>query len=215
MASKAWDGYVWGEEVGVEEIFADLGYWLDEIGVWAYVVAPVVMAAVAVLPVPAEAPAMINGMLFGALFGSLITWTGAMIGAVISFELARRLGRPLAERFLRPSALVAADRTVLETGWQGMLIARFVPVVAFTALNWGAGLTPVSRWRFVWTTAVGIVPGVILFTASGTGVAALLARLSPIAAALAAGFLAALVVWAYRRQRRPGNLAEGSPDSER
>lgn len=198
----------------MEELFADLEYWLGEIGVWAYVVAPLVMAAVAVLPVPAEAPAMINGMLFGALFGSVITWMGAMLGAVASFELARRLGRPLAERVLRPSALEAADRTVLEAGWQGMLVARFVPLVAFTALNWGAGLTPVPRWRFVWTTAIGIVPGVIVFTASGTGVAALLARLSPVAAALAIAFLVALVVWAYRRQRRPAKLAERSRDPE-
>jgi len=151
----------------------------------------------------------------GAILGSVITWTGAMLGAVISFELARSLGRPLAERFLRRSALEAADRTVLEAGWQGMLVGRFVPLVAFTALNWGAGLTPVPRWRFVWTTAIGIVPGVIVFTASGTGVAALLARLSPVSAALAVAFLAALLVWAYRRQRRRRNLPGESPDSER
>lgn len=201
-------------EVRVEEIFADLGYWLEEIGVWAWVVAPFLMAAIAILPVPAEAPAMINGMLFGAVLGSVITWVGAMLGAVISFELARSLGRPLAERLLRPSALEAADRTVLDAGWQGMLVGRFVPLVAFTALNWGAGLTPVPRWRFVWTTAVGIVPGVIVFTASGTGVAALLARLSPVAAALAIAFLAALVVWAYRRQRRRANVAESRRDDE-
>lgn len=193
----------------MEQLFTDLGHWLEGIGVLAYVVAPLIMAAVAILPIPAEAPAMVNGMLFGWLVGSIVTWAGAMLGAMVSFEFARSFGRPLAERFLTPAALEAADRTVLEAGWGGMLAARFIPIIAFTALNWGAGLTPVTRWRFIWTTAVGIVPGVIVFTASGSGLAMLLARLSPFAAGLAVGILAVLLVWGYRRskERQGRNLS--------
>lgn len=185
----------------MEQLLTEITTWLQQMGPWAYVAAPLVMACVAVLPIPAEAPAMLNGMLFGPVVGTVVTWTGAMVGAVISFELARALGRPLAERVLRPAALDAADRTVMRAGWGGMLVARFIPLVAFTALNWGAGLTPVSRWRFLWTTALGILPGAILFTASGTGVAVLLAQLSPIAGAVAVLALLAFLVWTYLRQR--------------
>lgn len=184
----------------MESWFQDIGVWLEGLGPLAYVAAPAIMALVAIFPIPAEAPAMLNGALFGPVVGSAISWVGAMIGAVISFELARALGRPLAERLLSAAALDRADRAVLRAGWWGLLVARFIPLIAFTALNWGAGLTPVSRWRFVWTTGLGILPGVILFTTSGVGLAALY-RASPgltVALVLALVALGALV-WARGR----------------
>lgn len=156
------------------ELLADLEQGLRAMGGWAYAVAPLVMACVAILPVPAEAPAMLNGMLFDPVIGTAVTWLGAMGGAIASFELGRALGRPLVERLVSSTSLARADRVVAGVGWKGMLFARFLPVVAFTALNWGAGLTPVSRWRFCWTTGLGILPGAVIFTASGTGTAALL-----------------------------------------
>ena len=109
-----------------------------------------------------------------------------MLGAQSSFELARRLGRPAAERLIRRSALDRVDRWVESAGWWGLLLPRLMPLIAFTALTWGAGLTPVSRWRFIWTTAVGIAPGAVVFTASGWGISASLGRLPWLAAAIAA-----------------------------
>lgn len=184
----------------MEQIFRDVGEWLQAIGPWAYVVAPLVMATVAILPIPAEAPAMVNGAIFGPGLGIVLTWIGSMLGASISFELARRLGRPAAARLIGARALERADEAVMNAGWGGLLLARFMPLIAFTPLNWGAGLTPVSRWRFTWTTAVGIIPGTILFTASGWGLASTLERLPGVAVVVA--FL--LIGWyAIRRWRRP------------
>lgn len=185
----------------MESLFQELAAWLETLGVWAYVCAPLVMAAVSVLPIPAEAPAMMNGALFGPLVGTVITWCGAMLGAQASFELARSLGRPTAERLVRPAALERADRWVLGAGWWGLLLARFMPLIAFTALNWGAGLTPVTRWRFAWTTAVGIVPGAIVFTASGWGISTLLGRLPWLAAAVA-GVIAIFLLYRGVQNRR-------------
>ncbi|MDX1494179.1 MAG: TVP38/TMEM64 family protein [Longimicrobiales bacterium] len=180
------------------EIFAGVEGWLAAMGLWAYVVAPLVMAAVSVLPVPAEAPAMANGMLFGPVVGSGVTWLGAMLGAWVSYEIARGWGRALALRMIRQESLERLDRTAEQAGWWGLLLLRFVPVVAFTALNWGAGLCDVPRWRFLWTTAVGIVPGVVLFTTSGVGLSAIWRR-SPVTAV---GVMTALVLFAVLWERR-------------
>ena len=183
----------------MEELTYQIGDWIQSVGSWAYLFAPLLMATVAIFPIPAEAPAMLNGMLFGPVTGTLVTWVGSMLGAQVSFELARMLGRPVAERFIRPEFLARADSVVMRAGWWGLLLPRFIPVIAFTALNWGAGLTPVSRWRFIWTTAVGIVPGAIVFTASGTGLAALLVRFPGVAGWLAAGLLGVGLFWIIRR----------------
>lgn len=199
----------------MEQFFYDIGAWMETLGGWAYLIAALLMAGVAILPIPAEAPAMVNGALFGPIAGTVVSWVGAMTGAMASFEIARALGRPAAERVLRPSALERADRLVLRAGWGGLLLARFMPLVAFTALNWGAGLTPIRRWRFFWTTAVGIVPGAIVFTSSGWGLTALLGHLPMVALGVAA-LLLVWIVWRTRRRTRAADAVtvEPIPDLE-
>ena len=188
--------------MGTMEVFlGSIDVWLADLGAWAYVVAPLVMAAVAVFPVPAEAPAMANGMLFGPVVGSFITWTGAMLGAWFSYEVARAAGRPLAGRFVGEEAIARIDTTVERAGWWGLLALRFIPVAAFTALNWGSGLCGVPRWRFLWTTGVGITPGAVLFTTSGAGLSALWRRSPSLAAALVFCLALVTLIWAVRRRR--------------
>ena len=188
----------------MDGFFAGIELWMGGLGGWAYVMAPAVMAAVAVLPIPAEGPAMVNGMLFGPVVGAALTWLGAMLGAWISYELARSVGRPVAARVVRPKAMNKLEGVAEAAGWWGLLVMRFVPVIAFTALNWGAGLCGVPRWRFLWTTALGIVPGAVLFTSSGVGLSALYRRSPPLAAAVTVAIVAGSVVaWSYRRRREP------------
>jgi uncharacterized membrane protein YdjX (TVP38/TMEM64 family) len=170
-------------------------------GGWAYVLAYGYTMGVAIVPFPAEFPAMLNGIIFGPVLGTMITWSAALVGAQISFELSRRFGRPLVARFLRPEALGRADRVVVASGAPGLLLLRLTPVVAFTAINWVAGLTPLNRWTFLWTTAVGIIPGAILFTASGSGLAALYRKHPLIAVALALA-LVSFALLVHRRIRR-------------
>lgn len=183
-------------------MFSGTESWLAAMGVWAYVVAPLVMAAVSVLPIPAEAPAMANGVLFGPAFGSMVTWTGAMVGAWISYEIAHRWGRPLARSMVKTSALERIDRVAETAGWWGLLTLRLIPVIAFTALNWGAGLCGVPRGRFLWTTALGIVPGVVLFTSSGVGLEALWRWSPPLTGAVLVVLLVGSVLWAARRRKQ-------------
>ena len=186
----------------MEGAFAWVEAWLLAMGPGAYVVAPMVMAFVAVLPIPAEAPAFINGAIFGPLAGTAITWIGAVGGAWISFEISRSLGRPVASRLVRESVLDRVDETVDQAGWTGLLVLRLLPVVAFTAINWGAGLTSVSRWRFLWTTALGIVPGAIVFTASGSGAAALIRRGTGPAAWFAILAIVGFLTYTFMRSKK-------------
>ena len=183
------------------ELINEFGYWIHSLGAWGVPLAVLLMTAVAVLPIPAEIPAMLNGMLFGPVLGLIITWTGALIGAFISFELSRRYGRPLVERVVSARAIGRIDRLVSAASWPGLLIARLIPAIAFTALNWGIGLTECSRQRFLWTTAVGIVPGAILFVASGEGVARLYQNHPTTAITVSALALALIVLLALRDYR--------------
>ena len=143
--------------------------WVQALGPTAYLLAPLVMAVCAVLPIPAEVPAVANGILFGPILGTAITWCGAMIGAQTSFELSRRYGTALIRRVtgvaVRPIDLPDHSKKCVLV----LLTSRLVPLVPFTLLNWAAGATSISRWTFLWTTAVGILPATILFSATGSG----------------------------------------------
>ncbi len=183
------------------EVIQNIAYWIAELGVWGYPLAVLLMAGVAILPIPAEIPAMMNGVLFGPVGGVIVTWTGAMIGAVVSFELSRRFGRPLVEKVISAGAIVKVDKMVSKASWPGLLIVRFIPAIAFTVLNWGIGLTACSRQRFIWTTAVGILPGTILFVASGEGVARLYRNHPTAATIVSAVALAVIVLLAVRDHR--------------
>jgi uncharacterized membrane protein YdjX (TVP38/TMEM64 family) len=183
------------------EVIQNIAYWIAELGAWGYPLAVLLMAGVAVLPIPAEIPAMMNGVLFGPVAGVIVTWTGAIIGAVVSFELSRRFGRPLVEKVISAGAIVKIDKVVSKASWPGLLIVRFIPAIAFTALNWGIGLTACSRQRFIWTTAVGILPGTILFVASGEGVARLYRNHPTAATIVSAVALAVIVLLAVRNHR--------------
>ncbi len=174
---------------------------IENSGALVYVLAPLFMIVVAILPIPAEIPAMLNGMVFGPVIGPLITWSGAVVGATVSFELARRYGRPLGERLLKAEALARADRVVLSAGWPGMLVLRLIPTVAFTLINWAAGFTPIKRWTFVWTTAVGILPGCLVFTVSGSGLGAIY-RENPELAVSLSGIGLLIILWTVLRYRR-------------
>ncbi len=151
--------------------------WVEASGPAVYAFAPLFTVMVAVLPIPAEIPAMLNGMVFGPIWGTLVTWVSALVGAQISFELARRFGRPVTERVLPEAIVSRADGLCTNAGWPLLLGLRLLPTVAFTAINWAAGLTRMRRSTFVWTTAVGILPGAIVFTTTGAGLGALLTNL--------------------------------------
>ena len=182
-------------------MFDPIVQFIENSGVWVYVLAPLFMIVVAILPIPAEIPAMLNGMVFGSTVGTLITWSGALVGALVSFELARRFGRPLGTRMVSPTRMAAADRLVLSAGWPGLITLRLIPSIAFTVVNWAAGLTPTSRWTFAWTTAIGIVPGCLLFTLSGSGLGALYRR-NPVLAVGIAGLVLLVGVWTVQQYRR-------------
>lgn len=150
-------------------LLADVADAVAGAGVWAPLMAFLFTSTVAVLPLPAEVPAALNGVLFGPVWGAVLTWTGAMAGACLSYEAGRQWGHPLVRRILPADRADRAASLVRgRSGGAGLLILRLVPVVAFTLVNWGAGLVGVPRRTYLWTTASGIVPGVMLFTGGGS-----------------------------------------------
>ena len=138
--------------------FAELEAMLAAYGHWAPILVVALMVVHCFVPFPAEVLALCAGAVFGTLYGTALIWLGAMLGASLSFGLARWLGREAVARLLPARQAAALDRWAAEQGALALLISRFIPVIAFNLINYAAGLTRVSWWTFLWTTAVGILP---------------------------------------------------------
>lgn len=141
--------------------------WIRAQGAWGEVALVALMVLHSFVPFPAEILALAAGAVYGTLWGTFLIWTGAMIGACLSFALARWLGQPFVRAVLTPRSRASLDEWTRDRGATSLLISRFIPVIAFNLINYAAGLTRVSWWTFLWTTAIGILPLTTLMVAMG------------------------------------------------
>jgi uncharacterized membrane protein YdjX (TVP38/TMEM64 family) len=152
-----------------------------------------------VVPAPAEIVVVANCMVFGPYWGFVVTWIGAMVAASVAFGLSRYLGRPFLRRVLSARSYTKIDQWIGRQGVPTLILCRLIPLVSFNVINYGAGAMSISWWTFIWTTAVGIVPGTIatvLVTESVLSGNTAMAVLCIIVACLF------LVFWAWRRRKR-------------
>lgn len=128
------------------------------LGEWGHLAVVALMVAHSFVPFPAEILALCAGAVYGTVWGTVLIWTGAMIGATLSFALARWLGQPFVEAVLAPRGRARLDGWTADQGAATLLVARFIPVIAFNLINYAAGLTRVGWGTFLWTTGLGILP---------------------------------------------------------
>lgn len=148
----------------------DMVVWLRALGPWAVAGSIALMVIHSFLPFPAELLTLANGMVFGPFWGTVITWTGAMLGATSTFALVRLVGRPFVERMLSERQLVRLSAWSSTQGGITLLVARFIPLIAFNLLNYAAAMTNISWWTFIWATGLGILPLTILLNVFGASV---------------------------------------------
>lgn len=162
---------------------------IEDLGPWLAVALVAAMVLHNFVPVPAELIAVTAGATLGLVPGVAVVWLGAMLGAALAFWLARRFGRGLLQGPRTSVHLARFDRMVAAGDWRGLLVVRLIPVVSFNLVNYAAGLTCIGWRRFLWTTALGIVPVTVLAVAAGCG-------LQLIGAGPALGLAAAIaLVW--------------------
>lgn len=139
-----------------------------ETGAWAPLVSAALMILQAVIaPLPSSPVTYLNGLLFGLWWGGLLSWASALVAAAICFGLSRRFGRPPAERLMSARAVEWGDRFFERFGVYAVLVGRLLPFVSFDLVSYGAGLTRMSFSAFIAATAVGMIPGTLLYAYLG------------------------------------------------
>jgi uncharacterized membrane protein YdjX (TVP38/TMEM64 family) len=115
-----------------------------------------------------------GGFLFGVGIGATAAVVGATLGATIIFLIARTaLGEPLLRRAgPRASQLAKGFR---EDAFSYLLFLRLVPAFPFFLVNLVPAFAGVRLATFVAATALGIVPGALVYAFAGTGLDSVIA----------------------------------------
>src|SRR5437868_723277 len=152
------------------------------------------------------------GWLYG-IPGALLSLAAAMASAATAFSVARALaGRSAAQALLeRPRVRALADLAA-EGGIVTVALVRLSPILPYTPSNAVMGLTPMRLRDVVLGTALGMAPGIVLYSWAGSLLPSAEAiehgaslHAGAVWGMLAAAFVAAAILGAAaaRRLRRP------------
>jgi len=175
---------------------------IERMGPWAPLISVALMMLHTFVPFPLEILAAANGLVFGAVGGIALTWSSMVLSAWLGYGAARFANR-LIFRIAPTERLQRMEEwAVRRSSWQ-LVVVRFIPVISFSLLNLALGLLRVPFWKFTWTTAIGIIPIVVVSVVSGH-----LLRLGPWGWAVVGALVAALVAFEIYRHRRNKEGAE-------
>ncbi len=108
------------------------------------------------------------GWLYGPA-AAVLSLTAATASAATAFTVARAMGRKAAAQALleRPRARALADLAA-EGGVMTVALVRLSPLLPFTPSNAVMGLTPMRLRDVVVGSAVGMAPGIVLYSWAGS-----------------------------------------------
>lgn len=143
---------------------------------WAGLALFALYAAITALSLPiATLVTVVAGYLFGTFVASIWVVLGASVGSVIVFLAARGA--------LHDTLMARAGPWLkrMEKGFQDdalsyLLVLRLLPIFPFWLVNLVPALLGVKLWVYILGTALGIVPGVVVYAALGNGLGMVLAR---------------------------------------
>jgi uncharacterized membrane protein YdjX (TVP38/TMEM64 family) len=107
-----------------------------------------------------------GGFLFGVIKGVIFVNISATAGAAIIFLISRYLaGDYLQKKYSK--YLGKFNSELQKNGVYYLLTLRLIPIFPFFLINIMAGLSKIRMSIFVWTTALGIIPGSFVYCIAG------------------------------------------------
>lgn len=155
--------------------FLPFGEWLHHFAEWArgqgpagWIVFGAGYVAGTLLFVPGSVLTLAASVLFGFWPAALLVWLSATTGASLAFLIARFAARDaIARQVDRHPKFKELDAAIGEQGWKIVLLLRLSPLIPFNLSNYFYGLTKIGFGPYVLSSAVGMIPGTVLFVYLG------------------------------------------------
>ena len=153
----------------LEKVITPVLQWIDSLGTLGAMAFVVIYTIATSICIPGSIMALAGGALFGKLMGSILVYISGLFGAYVAFWLGRSLLRNWIQRRLQKNIyLKTMNKVVVAEGWKIACLLHLSPIIPFNLLNYALGTSKISVKNFVFATAIGILPGVILYTFLGS-----------------------------------------------
>mmetsp|Transcript_22593 Transcript_22593/g.49491 ORF Transcript_22593/g.49491 Transcript_22593/m.49491 type:complete len:239 (-) Transcript_22593:519-1235(-) len=104
------------------------------------------------------------GAMFGIWIGTVVMLAGCVIGSLFNFLIARYLARDWAKRKTEQSEMLSAlDAAVAQKGFSIIFLSRLSPVFPFAMTSFMFGVCAVSILDYTLATALGLLPGIVMY----------------------------------------------------
>lgn len=142
--------------------------WIRAQGLKAFIFTIPVHVLLSISPMSSDPIAFTNGLIYGMWVGATVNWIGSLSGSIVGYWLVYwganevHLSDYLAKlpRFI--SGIPVSSPLFL-------IGVRFVPFVGGDIVKYMAPAWKVPFGRYLWTSAVAIIPGAMLMAALGSG----------------------------------------------
>ena len=152
----------------VREWIRDFVGWVQQLGLIGVIIFIIAYALATVLFLPGWIFTVSAGLIYGIIGGTLVALCGAVIGAALAFLVARYLLRENIEEITEKNPRFAAiDEAIGKNGWKIMGLLRLSPLIPFNLSNYFYGITSISFGSYVLVSAVGMIPGTLLYAYLG------------------------------------------------
>ena len=142
--------------------------WIEQLGPAGVAVFIGAYAIATVLLFPGWIFTVAAGLLFGLVGGTAAALCGATLGAALAFLVARYLVRDSVQNFAKSNPRFRAiDQAVGENSWKIVGLLRLNPLIPFNISNYFYGITAIPFWQYVLVSAIGMLPGALLYAYLG------------------------------------------------
>lgn len=129
---------------------------IEKLGIWGpFVLIVLLILQVFLAFIPGQALMIACGYVYGFWAGLLISWFGLFAGGQAAFALARRFGRPFAERWITAEVLSKWDKAADGQGVGFYALSLVLPIFPNDAMCYVAGLGKISFRRFTLANTLG------------------------------------------------------------
>ncbi len=122
---------------------------------------------VIISPIPGEVTGLIGGFLYGKFLGIILSTIGLTAGSWIAFSLARWLGRPFVEKFVRKETMERYDYLLHHKGAFLVFLLFLIPGFPKDYLCYILGLGHLNTKEFLVISTIGRFMGTVLLTLGG------------------------------------------------
>ncbi len=141
---------------------------IHRLGAFGPILSLVLYAVLGMSPIPADALTLINGAVFGPVWGGLVAWAGTTLAALVEYYMGTRIGSAAEFERRKNELPLGLDKLPVESIWfligGRMLTGAGSKIVSFTS-----GIYRVPLPRYLWTTALTMLFGAVLFALGGFG----------------------------------------------